>query len=143
MKPFLFDKSASKSHQKPKQGWLLGPTTDRDHSDQRFFTKVTLLKLLIIIGKSDLLTKVPKMWMSCNLTCVTSLLKLEKKMVSSTSMYDLISGLSLYLEREHGFTDKLVSGEFRAVRNTLDNVIKERNSEGVGGGLKGPYLGRT
>ena len=48
-------------------------------------------------------------------------------------MYDLISGLSLYLEREHGFTDKLVSGAFRAVRNTLDNVIKERTAEGVGG----------
>ena len=41
-------------------------------------------------------------------------------------MYDLISGLSLYLEREHGFTDKLVSGAFRAVRNTLDNVMKEK-----------------
>ena len=43
-------------------------------------------------------------------------------------MYDLISGLSLYLEREHGFTDKLVSGSFRAVRNTLDNVMKGRTA---------------
>ena len=51
----------------------------------------------------------------------------------SSSMYDLISGLSLYLEREHGFTNKLVSGAFRAVRNTLDNVMKERTAEGVGG----------
>ena len=34
----------------------------------------------------------------------------------SSSMYDLISGLSLYLEREHGFTNKLVSGAIRAVR---------------------------
>ena len=42
----------------------------------------------------------------------------------SSSMYDLISGLSLYLEREHGFQDKLVSGAFGAVRNTLDNVMK-------------------
>ena len=50
----------------------------------------------------------------------------------SSSMYDLISGLSLYLERELGFTDKLVSGTFRAVRNTLDNVMKERTAEGVG-----------
>ena len=58
----------------------------------------------------------------------------------SSSMYDLISGLSLYLEREHGFTDKLVSGAFRAVRNTLDNVMKERTAEGVGEGQKGtPY----
>ena len=46
-------------------------------------------------------------------------------------MHVLISGLSLYLEREHGFTDKLVSGDFRAVRNILDNVMKERTAEGV------------
>ena len=48
----------------------------------------------------------------------------------SFSMYDLISRLSLYLEREHGFTNKLVSGAFRAVRNTLDNVMKERTALG-------------
>ena len=48
-------------------------------------------------------------------------------------MYDLISGFSLYLEREHGFTNKLVSSAFRSVRNTLDNVMKERTAEGVGG----------
>ena len=51
-------------------------------------------------------------------------------------MYDLISGLSLYLERAHGFTNKLVSGAFRSVRNTLDNVMKERTAEGVGGGQR-------
>ena len=55
----------------------------------------------------------------------------------SSSMYDLISGLSLYLEREHGFTNKLVSGAFRSVRNALDNVMKERTAEGVGGGQRG------
>ena len=55
----------------------------------------------------------------------------------SSSMYDLISGLSLYLEREHGFTNKLVSRAFRAVRNTLDNVMKERTADRVGGGLRG------
>ena len=49
------------------------------------------------------------------------------------SMYDLVSGLSLYLEREHGFTNKLVSGAFREIRNTLDNVMKERTAEGVVG----------
>ena len=54
-----------------------------------------------------------------------------------SSVYDLISGLSLYLEREHGFTNKLVSGAFRFVRNTLDNVLKERTAEGVGGGQRG------
>ena len=62
----------------------------------------------------------------------------------SSSMYDLISGLSLYLEREHGFTNKLVYGAFRSVRNTLDNIMKERTPEGVGGEAReGPHLGRT
>ena len=57
-----------------------------------------------------------------------------------SSMYDLISGSSLYLEREHGFTDQLASGAFRAVRNTLNNVMEERTTEGVGGSQKGnPY----
>ena len=55
----------------------------------------------------------------------------------SSSLCDLISGLSLYLQREHGYTNKLVSGAFSAVRNTLDNVMKERTAEGVGGGLRG------
>ena len=49
------------------------------------------------------------------------------------SMYDLVSGLSLYLEREHGFTNKLVSGAFREIRNTLDNVMMEKTAEGVVG----------
>ena len=52
-------------------------------------------------------------------------------------MYDLISGLSLCLEREHGYENKFVSGAFRLVRNTFDNIMKERTAEGVGGGLKG------
>ena len=53
----------------------------------------------------------------------------------------LISGLSLYLEREHGFTNKLVSGAFRSVRNTLDNIMKERTAEGWGGDQRGiPFL---
>ena len=55
----------------------------------------------------------------------------------SSSMYDLISGLSLYLEREHGFTNKLVSGAFRSVGNTLDNIMKERTADRVGGGQRG------
>ena len=61
----------------------------------------------------------------------------------SSSMHDVISGLSLYLERERGFTDKLVSGAFRAVRNTLDNVMKEGTAEGVGDARKGPHTGGT
>ena len=54
-----------------------------------------------------------------------------------SSMYDLISGLSLCLEREYGYENKFVSGAFRLVRNTFDNIMKERTAEGVGGGLKG------
>ena len=61
----------------------------------------------------------------------------------SFSMYDLISALSLYLEREHGSTNKLVSGASRSVRNTLDNVIKERTAEGWGEARQGPHYGRT
>ena len=49
----------------------------------------------------------------------------------SSSMYDLISGLSLYLEREHGFTNKLVSAH---------NVMKERTAEGVGRPERDPIL---
>ena len=58
-------------------------------------------------------------------------------------MYDLISGLSLYLEREHSFTYKLVFGAFGAVRNTLDNVMKERIAEGMGEVKKEPHTGGT
>ena len=57
----------------------------------------------------------------------------------SSSMYDLISGLSLYLEREHGFTDKLFSGAIRSVR--LDNIVKERAAEGWGEARKGTHTG--
>ena len=50
----------------------------------------------------------------------------------SSSMCDLISGLSLYLEREHGFADELVSGAFRSIRNTLDDVMGGRTAGGWG-----------
>ena len=56
--------------------------------------------------------------------------KENREQYNSSSTFDLISRLSLYLEREHGFTDKLVSGAFKAMRNTLDNVMKERTVEG-------------
>ena len=82
------------------------------------------------------MTKVLKISVRYNQTCVTSFLKSEKRIhgkeYPSSSMYDLISELSLYLEREHGFTDKLVSGAFRAVRNTLDNVMKKDLLRGWG-----------
>ena len=61
---------------------------------------------------------------------IVEIRKKKGEQYPSSSMYDLISGLSLYLEREHGFTNKLVSGAFRSVRNTLDNVVKQRTAEG-------------
>ena len=75
---------------------------------------------------------------------IVEIIKENGEQYPPSSMYDLISGLSLYLEREHGFTNKLVSGAFRSVRNTLDNVMKERTAEGVAGEAReGPHLGRT
>ena len=56
-------------------------------------------------------------------------------------MHDLVSGLSLYLEREHGFQNKLVSGAFREIRNTLDNIMKERTAEEMGEAREGPHIG--
>ena len=49
----------------------------------------------------------------------------------SSSLYDLLQGLSMYLEREKGFENKLMSGAFRDIRNTLDNMMKERAAEGI------------
>ena len=46
----------------------------------------------------------------------------------SGSLYDLLQGLSMYLEHEHGFENKLMSGAFQ---NTLDNMMKERTAEGI------------
>ena len=49
-----------------------------------------------------------------------------------SSLYDLLSGLSVYLQREKNFDAKLMSEIFKEIRNTLDNVIRERAKEGVG-----------
>ena len=49
----------------------------------------------------------------------------------SGSLYDLLQGLSLYLEREKGFEHKLISGVFHSIRNTLDNMMKECSAEGI------------
>ena len=49
-----------------------------------------------------------------------------------SSLYDLLSGLSLYLQREKGFDEKLMSDAFKEIRNTLDHVMKERAMDGVG-----------
>ena len=68
---------------------------------------------------------------------IVEIRKENREQYPSSSIYDLISGLSLYLEREHGFTNKLVSGAFRSVRNTLEDIMKERTAEGVGAGQRG------
>ena len=47
------------------------------------------------------------------------------------TLYDLLQGLSLYLQHEKGFSEKLMSDAFREVRNTLDNMMKERTHDGV------------
>ena len=51
----------------------------------------------------------------------------------SSSLYDLLGGLSLYLQREKNFNDKLMSTTFKEIRNTLDNVMKEHTSAGIKG----------
>ena len=50
----------------------------------------------------------------------------------ANTLYDLLQALSLFLQREKGFNEKLMSGAFKEVRNTLDNMMKERSHEGVG-----------
>ena len=47
-------------------------------------------------------------------------------------MYDLLSGLSVYLQHEKGFDEKLMSDAFKEIHNTLDNVMKERAMKSVG-----------
>ena len=49
-----------------------------------------------------------------------------------SSLYDLLSGLGVYLQREKNFDAKLMSETFKEIRNTLDNVMRERAKEGVG-----------
>ena len=49
-----------------------------------------------------------------------------------SSLYDLLSDLSLFLQREKGFDEKLMSETFKEIRNTLDHVMKERAMAGVG-----------
>ena len=54
-------------------------------------------------------------------------------------MYALVSGISLYLESEHGFNEKFLSGVFIEIRYNLNDIIKiEQNRVGVG--LKRSYL---
>ena len=56
------------------------------------------------------------------------------------SLYDLLQGLSMFLEREHGFENKLMSHAFKEIRNTLDNIMKERTAEGIPGRPERDYI---
>ena len=146
MNPFLFDIAASKSPQKPRSGGLLGPynrwrSFRSEIFHQRYTTKITHYNREI--RPIDTSAKDVDDLQADLCDFIVEIRKENGKQYPSSSMYDLISGLSLYLEREHGFTDKLVSGAFRAVRNTLDNVMKERTAEGVGEARKGVHLGGT
>ena len=49
-----------------------------------------------------------------------------------SSLKDLLSGLSVYLQREKNFDAKLMSETFKEIHNTLDNVMQEQAKEGVG-----------
>ena len=51
----------------------------------------------------------------------------------SSSLYDFLQGLSMFLEREHNFENKLMSRAFKEIRNTLDNIMKEHTAEGIPG----------
>ena len=58
----------------------------------------------------------------------------------SGSLYDLLQGLSMFLEREHRFENKLMSRTFKEIRNTLDNIMKERTAEGIPGRPERDYI---
>ena len=50
-----------------------------------------------------------------------------------SSLYDLLSGLSTHLQRDYGFSNKLMSRAFADIHNTLDNLMKERSADGIKG----------
>ena len=56
------------------------------------------------------------------------------------SLYDLLQGLSMFLECEHGFKNKLMSRAFKEIRNSLDNIMKERTAEGIPGRPERDYI---
>ena len=119
---------------KQRSNGLLEPTTGGRPSGQKFSTKGTLPRSPITTGKLKVLIAKDVDELQADLCdLIVEIRKENGEQYPPSSMYDLISGLSLYLEREHGFTNKLVSGAFRSVRNTLDNIMKERTAEGVGG----------
>ena len=140
MKPIYINFPASKSLQRPRSSGLLVHTTGGGPSGQKIFHQRYITKVTHYnreIKPIDTSAKDMDELQADLCDFIVEIRKENGEQYPSSSMYDLISGLSLYLEREHGFTNKLVSGAFRAVRNTLDNVMKERTAEGVGGGLRG------
>ena len=48
-------------------------------------------------------------------------------------MYKLLGGLSLYLQHEKNFNDKLMSTTSKEIQNNLDNVMKECSRAGIKG----------
>ena len=56
------------------------------------------------------------------------------------SLYDLLQELSMFLEREKGFENKLMSHAFKEICNTLDNIMKERTAEGIPGRPEHDYI---
>ena len=56
------------------------------------------------------------------------------------SLYDLLQGLSMFLECEHGFEKKVMSYAFKEVCNTLDNIMEERTAEGISGRSEHDYI---
>ena len=56
------------------------------------------------------------------------------------SLYDLLQGLSMFLECKHGFENKLMSRTFKGIQNTVDNIMKERTAEGIQGRPERDYI---
>ena len=46
----------------------------------------------------------------------------------------------MFLEHEHGFENKLMSCALMEVCSTLDNIMKERNAEGIPGRPEHNYI---
>ena len=138
IKQLLLNFPACRSLHQAKIRWAVGAYNRRrafrsEIFHQRYTTKVTHYNREIKPIDSSAKDMDELQADLCDFIDLVEIRKENGEQYPSSSMYDLISGLSLYLETEHGFTNKLVSGAFRAVRNTLDNVMKERTAEGLGG----------
>ena len=66
--------------------------------------------------------------------------KENREQYPAGTLHDLLQGLSLYLQREQGFTERLVSDAFVEVKNTLDNMMKERTAQGIGIAKERDYI---